>query len=115
MAEKQSEGYGNIRNLGECVNTVHNEYAYVAPDESFMLISMNGRGEGLGEDDLYVSFRDKQGGWKKPVNLGPRINSPESEIYPNVTPDGKYIFFVAIRNDQSDIMWVSSEVLKALK
>jgi outer membrane protein OmpA-like peptidoglycan-associated protein len=40
-------------------------------------------------------------GWSEPVNLGPGINGKNSfEGQPTVTPDGKTIYFVSIREDE---------------
>jgi hypothetical protein len=46
---------------------------------------------GLGGSDLY-SCELKNGDWDAPVNLGPKVNSPESENYPYMHPSGKLYF-----------------------
>ena len=46
---------------------------------------------GLGGSDIYYcDFVN--GDWSEPVNLGPRVNSPQSENYPYIHPSGKLYF-----------------------
>ena len=52
-----------------------------------------GRKEGLGQDDVYISFR-KNGAWSKPVNLGAPVNTAVYEDGAIVTPDKKYLLFL---------------------
>jgi hypothetical protein len=46
---------------------------------------------GLGGSDIY-SCENVNGSWSAPVNLGPKINSPQSENYPYIHPSGKLYF-----------------------
>ncbi|HZH30460.1 MAG TPA: polysaccharide deacetylase family protein [Pyrinomonadaceae bacterium] len=64
---------------------------YIAPDESYLIISTTRAGS-YGEGDLYVSF-NVRGAWTTPRNLGERVNSATYEYTPLVSPDGKYLFF----------------------
>jgi hypothetical protein len=70
--------------------------AFVAPDQSFLLLGIYGAPDGYGNYDIYVSFRDGAG-WRKPQNLGPIVNTPAREYSPRVTPDGKYLIFTSER------------------
>jgi len=47
---------------------------FIAPDGSYLLFSSN-RLRTLGEDDIYISFKNKNGMWSEPFNAGERINS----------------------------------------
>jgi hypothetical protein len=47
------------------------------------------RNDGIGGQDLYVSFLQKFGVWSKPVNLGKNINTKKSEFAPFLAADGK--------------------------
>lgn len=47
----------------------------------------------LGENDLYVSFLQEDGGWTKPVNLGAEINTPNYEVSPFLAADGRTLYF----------------------
>lgn len=87
---------------------------FIAPDESYLLFSSM-RKDGIGGGDLYVTFRDKEGAWSKPVNLGPSVNSPSHENCPIVSPDGKYLFFISQRNGRSSIFWVEAGIIERLR
>lgn len=65
---------------------------FISPGESYMMFQANLPG-GFGGNDIYVSFRNEDGIWKAPVNLGKEINSEYSDIGPRVSVDGKYLFF----------------------
>lgn len=46
-----------------------------------------------GNTDLYISFRQQDGTYGRPKNLGPMINSPGAERTPFMHPDGKTLYF----------------------
>lgn len=77
------------------------------------------RDGGLGQADLYVSFRNQDGEWSEVLHLGPHLNTEAFEIGPYISPDGKYLFFT--RRDKwqnasfSDIYWVSTDVVSRLR
>jgi hypothetical protein len=70
---------------------------------------------GLGEDDLYVTFRTENGSWSDPVHMGGDINSEASENRPYVSPDGKYFFYTSSVRGNRDIYWVDARILQKLK
>jgi hypothetical protein len=85
-------GYPTIENLGPPINTSSgDDLPYIAPDESYLIFASD-RPDGLGNRDLYISFQ-ADGAWTEAKNLGPPINSEYWDIYPSVSPDGKYLFF----------------------
>ena len=46
-----------------------------------------------GNADLYHCFRDEDGYWSEPENLGPVINTKGTEMAPFIHPDGKTLYF----------------------
>ncbi len=72
-------------------------HPYIAPDESYIIFDYPKSRKGSGEEDLYISFRDKNGEWTEPQNLGPEINSVYRDKRAFVSFDGKYLFFVSNR------------------
>jgi dipeptidyl aminopeptidase/acylaminoacyl peptidase len=70
------------------------------PSDTSPFISPNGktllfystRARGFGKADLYVSSK-KHGKWTASVNLGPVVNSADSDYNPAVSPDGQEFFF----------------------
>ncbi|MGD9344537.1 MAG: hypothetical protein PVH84_01660 [Candidatus Aminicenantes bacterium] len=69
-----------------------------APDETYAILTINGRPDGIGQEDLYVTFKKKDGTWSEPQNLGTRVNSTHTDWFPSFSPDGKYLFFVSWRH-----------------
>ena len=50
------------------------------------------------EDDIYVSFRQKDGSWTKPMNLGPEVNTKFTETTPFLAPDGATLYLSSNRD-----------------
>ena len=73
----------------------NNEYSVGHPALSkdgkrlFFISDMPG---GLGETDLYVSYRDNGGKWGPAINLGPKINTKGRELFPFISDDGVLYF-----------------------
>ncbi|MFK7848243.1 MAG: hypothetical protein AB8G77_23350 [Rhodothermales bacterium] len=85
--------------------------AFIAYDESYIIFSA-GRREGLGEGDLYVSFRNENNVWSKAQNMGALINTAGHELCPFVTKDGRYFFYTS----NKDIYWIETDAaLTALR
>ena len=63
----------------------------VDPDGQWVVFASEGRG-GRGQSDLFVVARTDDG-WGEPVNLGPEVNTRYREDSPEVTPDGRALFF----------------------
>jgi hypothetical protein len=106
--------YAEAVNL-ESLNTEYDEWdPFIAPDESY-LIFCSTRPGGLGRDDLYISFRDRDGTWGPPVGLGPDVNSSGSENRPWVSRDGRYFFFTSTRDGSRDTFWVKAAYLERFR
>lgn len=53
---------------------------------------------GVGGEDIWVSTRQSAAGpWTVPVNLGPLINTPFTDIQPALSEDGTMLFFTSNR------------------
>jgi hypothetical protein len=88
--------YKQTEDLGPGINGpgIASLEAWIAPDESYLLIGSFGREGGYGNSDLFVSFNEK-GNWSKPVNLGPVVNTAAREYSPRVSADGKWLYFAS--------------------
>ena len=60
-------------------------------DGNLLFFSANGK-DSDGHEDIYYSIREK-GGWSAPMNLGKPVNSVDSEGYPSLSANGKYLYF----------------------
>jgi WD40-like Beta Propeller Repeat len=91
--------YGEPENLGPMINSENLEFhPYIAPDESFMVFDAIGRDDGLGGNDLYISYCSEDGMWSPARNLGPVVNTEFSDMKPRMTIDGEYLFFASDRH-----------------
>ncbi|HCV15501.1 MAG TPA: hypothetical protein DF637_04120 [Rikenellaceae bacterium] len=112
--------------------------AFVAADESYIIIPAFGMADSFGGTDYYISFRDSLDNWSQPINMGAKINTTNpKEWSASVTPDGKFIFFMSAKmgnntlgvlntqslldfhnspqNGNTDIYWISSSIIDDLK
>jgi len=67
-------------------------YFSLSPDGQTMIIEVVAY-DTRGEDDLYVSFRQPDGSWSRPLNLGADVNTSASEITPFLAGDGRTLYF----------------------
>lgn len=116
----------NKYNTPEYIYTVFNHDfihgdMFVAPDESYMIISGRDRhGKiGYGRLDLYIIFykSESDGTWSKAINMGDSINTQYGENCPQISPDGKYFFFNRYNPDlkKGDIYWVDAKIIETYK
>jgi hypothetical protein len=93
---------------------------FVAPDESYLIFSSRDRG-GHGFGDLFVAFRNRNGGWTEPKNMGPTINTKELEFCPMVSPDGRWLSFSRRYGESwptttdAEIYWMDASIIEELR
>jgi len=51
------------------------------------------RAGGMGGSDIYVCRRLPNKNWGPAQNLGDKINTPQNEDFPNISPDGQTLYF----------------------
>lgn len=89
--------WSNPENLGPIINTPQDEEApFISNDDNALYFSSTGH-LGMGDQDLFVSFRDDQKKWTTPINLGPKINTPHRELGFFLSADGKTAYFASDR------------------
>ena len=104
--------YESINRMGDAVNFQGKLIAhpFIAPDESYIIY--DGEQEsGFGESDLYISF-NINGTWTQGYNLGPKINTEQTEMCASVSPDGEYLFFHRGGDETGDIYWIKFAPVK---
>ncbi len=124
-------------NLGAAINGEYFDAdPYIAPDESYLIVTCWGRADTLGKGDLYISYKKANGNWTEMKNMGERVNSEELEHSAWVSHDGKYLFFTSnrknnftkpmtynqysaslykSRNGMNDIYWIDAKIIEELK
>lgn len=98
-------------------------HPFIAPDESYLMWDVE-REDSYGQSDIYISFKAKDGSWMPAMNMGDAINTEMQESSPNVTHDGKYLFFTrgewkvkedGSRNYVGKRYWVDAQVIENLR
>src|SRR6185503_742346 len=102
-----------VQSLGPEINTPgFDGDFYIAPDESYMIVSYKEKPDY--ECELGISFRRPDGSWPAPRNLGPLINDGNAHRWGEyVTPDGKYLFYTKGTSPKDcRLYWVRFDTLK---
>lgn len=138
MSSFEDGQYTQPVNLGDSINTSNFEYnSFVSPDGSFLMLTTHGRGDGFGSGDLWVSFKDENGNWLVPKNMGEKVNTEGFEFCPSLSPDGKTLYFTrrnsptpenerwsyfeivssfnSLENGMGNIYYISSDFINDLK
>lgn len=83
------------RNMGAPLNTSQNEGApSISADGRVLFFTACDREDGKGSCDIYLSQRNADGSWTKPMNLGAPINTGAWESQPSFSSDGRSLYFV---------------------
>jgi DNA-binding beta-propeller fold protein YncE len=103
-------------NLGPVINSPNYEGdVFIAPDESYLIVTVYGREDDIGAGDLYISFRGPDDTWTPLQNMGEAVNTDAREFCPMVTPDGKYLFFTSKRRGDGDIFWIDAKIIETFR
>lgn len=121
------------------INSTNAQFnAFIAPDESYIIVPSFGRLDSRGRTDYYISYNLGNDKWSELINLGDNINTPSGlEYSPYVSPDGKYFFFMSAKfnqdlnmpadaesvnrmfnsfeNGNPDIYWIQADFIHTLK
>lgn len=90
---------------------------YLSTDGKVLVMSFSEK-KNSKTDDLYVSFKQKDGSWTKPLNLGPEINTEAfTETTPFLAPDGVTLYFSSDRKggQGSNDIYYSKRIDKSWK
>lgn len=102
------------QNLGPTINTPYDEDApFLAIDNKTMYFASNGPNS-IGGFDIFLTVRDDDNNWSKPVNLGYPLNSASDDIYYTTTVDGLTGYLTSFRPGgigEKDIYEVKNDYL----
>jgi len=90
----KNKSFKSAEKLAENINSSKAEEiaACISSDGSMLYFASNRTG-GFGGTDLYMSRKLPNGTWGPAQNLGADINTPFDEDFPNITNDGKLLYF----------------------
>ncbi len=89
-AEKRGKDWSEAVELPFNENTSDACHPSISVNGDKLYFASNRPG-GYGGMDLYVSEK-VDGKWGKPVNMGPKINTPKNEVFPYIHADGTLFF-----------------------
>lgn len=98
VSQRQRGGWAFPK--GQVIDKFENKNQYVnyylSNSGQYLLMAIEMK-KGLGEKDIWVSFRDPKDphGWTKPLNLGNVVNTKGDEFGPFLAADDKTMYFVS--------------------
>ncbi|MCD4664820.1 MAG: hypothetical protein K8R68_06065 [Bacteroidales bacterium] len=109
--------YQKFEPLPEIINTGITLDPYIDFQDEYLLFGSANNENNIGIIDLYISFKDDNGSWNIPINLGQEINTVNIQRFPMVTEDGKYLFFVTSHSDHfpstyTHYYWVDAQIIE---
>ena len=94
VSEKNKNGsWGEPTPLPGIINSSARESSVSISADGNILYFASERPGGYGASDIYMCTKDSKGEWSRVKNLGPAINTPYEEDGPNISFDGKTLFF----------------------
>lgn len=90
-----------IVNLGDSINSPYPDYSpVISADESTLIFTSRREGSTGGEktdndqflEDIYISYKKKDGSWSTAKSIGSNINSGGNEANIGLSPDGQQLF-----------------------
>ena len=99
FVKKDSTGKYMVATPNIGLNTTQNEGAHtMSADGRFLVFTACDRRDSYGSCDLY-SATILDGKWTKPVNMGQKVNNVGWDSQPQLTPDGRTLYFSSKRKE----------------
>lgn len=84
--------YGKPEKLDAKINAAGDEIVASISSDGNTLYFASSRKGGMGGTDIYICKKLGKK-WSEPMNAGKEINTPYDEDFPNISPDGKILYF----------------------
>jgi len=87
-------------NIGETINTISDDDSPFLDDDGLMFYFASAGHHGYGDRDVYVCRRldDTYTKWSKPLNLGKRVNTINSDAFFSIAPNSRMAHFSSTDN-----------------
>ena len=95
ISYKKEDSWTTPVNLGRAVNSQFWDSHPSLSANGDILIFASNRSGGLGKSDLYICYRDLEGTWSSPENMGPMINTSDLDQFPFFHADSRTLYFVS--------------------
>ncbi len=95
FSEYKNGHWTPVKNMGHTVNSpAWESLPSISPNKDAVYFASNRKG-GYGGSDIWVTYRQPDGKWGKPVNLGENINTELDDQAPFIHPDNKTLYFMS--------------------
>ncbi|MFC2119241.1 TolB family protein, partial [Bacteroidota bacterium] len=115
MSEFINGDYSNPIRLGPHVNTEegYENTPYIAPDESYIIFSRVIWGSPE-EGELFISFKIADREWSEAISMDLLNENYSSQLCPNLSPDGNYLFYISQTSQGNTTFWIDAEIIDDL-
>ncbi len=94
-AKKTGDTWSEPVNMGPRVNSGHWDSQPSVSADGKSLYFASSRSDGRGNVDIYMTTKDANGDWGRPVNLGDVINTERGEMAPFIHHDNQTLYFIS--------------------
>jgi len=98
MSTRDEKGRWVTYNMGNTINTKYNEEAVFMHPDGRLYFSSKGHNT-MGGYDVFYTKRDSAGEWMKPVNVGYPVNSPDDDLFYQLSENKKSAYVSSIRKE----------------
>jgi len=106
--------WSKAQNMGPTINTPYDEDSpYIDINNKTLYFGSNGPNS-MGGFDVFVSFKDEEGVWSVPVNMGVPVNSTGDDLFYTTTIDGLRGYLTSFRKGgygEKDIYEIENDYL----
>jgi hypothetical protein len=106
--------YQDAENLGAPINSDGFEFCpWISPGGDYLIYTLMHRDRR--DSDLMISFRQEDGSWSEPENLGDRLGLEGGLLRTSISPDGKFLFFLGQIDGIRGAVWVDAGVIEQMR
>jgi len=100
ISDKTATGWSFPKALiiGEKAKQPDVSACHSSDDQKILLLAYDHRANGIGGEDIFVSFVQADNNWTEPINLGTKINTKGTETAPFLADDNTTLFFTSDRS-----------------
>ena len=95
-SQKTKQAWSKPKGLGKRINSKYRETSGCLSADGKTLYFTSDRPGGFGGLDIYMAKKGRKGRWGKPINLGPKVNTPYDEEAPFLHRDGTTLYFSSV-------------------
>lgn len=93
ISRKEGNGWSEPKNLGTQINSPFRESEPTFSSDGRTLYFVSDRPGGVGGYDIWMSVKNDNGSWRRPVNLGRKVNTDGNEMSPFIHADNQTLYF----------------------